>query len=278
MAPILIETPGDMARWAGSVQRKGQTIGLVPTMGFLHRGHTSLMAQMRPRVDKLVVSIFVNPLQFGENEDLDTYPRDLKGDLEQCAVQGVDVVFAPVDLYPDGFSTAVMVHGLTDGLCGGKRPGHFEGVCTVVTRLFGLTRCDQAIFGEKDFQQLAVLRRMARDLALPVTLLGGPIVRDEDNVALSSRNAYLSTDQRSRAGSLSRALFAAVAAARTGETDAARLVASAVEAIDCDRLDYLELVDSGTLAPVDSVVGSCRMLAAAMYGNTRLIDNVAIGA
>ena len=190
-----LDTPGAMSQWARSHQSHG-VIGLVPTMGFLHDGHASLMRRLRPLCDRLVVSIYVNPLQFGPNEDLDRYPRDPEGDWALCASEGVDAVFQPTDLYPDGFASQVAVHGLTDGLCGAGRPGHFEGVTTVCARLFGLTRCRVTTFGEKDFQQLMVLRRMVEDLALPVQIVPSPLVRDADGVALSSRNKYLSPTER----------------------------------------------------------------------------------
>jgi len=270
-------TVDQMVGWSRQVRSEGMSVGLVPTMGSLHRGHTSLMDQLRGCVDRLVVSIYVNPLQFGPGEDLDTYPRDQAGDVARCEEHGVDVVFAPTSMYPEGFASVVTVHGLTDRLCGAKRPGHFEGVCTVVTRLFGLTGCHQAVFGEKDFQQLAVLRRMARDLALPVEVLGGAIVRDDDGVALSSRNASLNSGQRLRATSLSRGLFAAGECADGGERSARRLIEVARGVIDCDRLDYIELVDAHSLLPVEEVAGACRMLVAGFYGDTRLIDNLAIG-
>lgn len=261
-----------MSAWAAS--RPGR-IGFVPTMGFLHRGHASLMALLRPRCDRLVVSVYVNPLQFGPNEDLDRYPRDLEGDTRVCEGEGVDAVFAPPDLYPDGFSTSVVVHSLTERLCGASRPGHFEGVATVCARLFGLTRADLAAFGEKDFQQLMVVRRMVRDLALPVRIVPGPLVRDPDGVALSSRNKFLTPELRSRATSLNRALCAVRDAA---SADAAQRLAVGRTLLDCDRLDYLELVDAETLDPIPQVGDRpARAVVAAFYGSTRLIDNVAVG-
>lgn len=275
---LTLTEPEEMARWAAATQRKGQRIGFVPTMGFLHAGHGSLMSLLRPQCDQLVVSVYVNPLQFGPNEDLARYPRDPEGDARMCEERGVDVLFMPKDLYPDGFSTSVSVHGLTETLCGASRPGHFEGVATVCTRLFGLTRADLAVFGEKDFQQLMVIRQMVRDLALPVRIIPGPLVRDADGVALSSRNKYLSPEERTRAVSLHRALFAMREAAASGERDAARLRTLGQSLIDCDRLDYLEVMDAATLEPVE-VLGdrSARALVAAFYGHTRLIDNVGLG-
>ena len=264
-----------MSAWAADQVRAGRTIGFVPTMGFLHAGHASLMAMLRPRCDALVVSVYVNPLQFGPNEDLARYPRDPEGDARLCAEQQVDALFMPPDLYPHGFSTAVAVHGLTDTLCGSSRPGHFEGVATVCARLFGLTRASLAAFGEKDWQQLMVIRRMVRDLAIPVRIVPGALVRDEDGVALSSRNKYLSPLERQRAASLHRALFAI----RDAEgADRAGRLALGEGLVDSDRLDYLALVDAETLRPIEGAVDRpARALVAAFYGNTRLIDNVAVG-
>ncbi len=262
----------EMARKAWVWKREGRRVGLVPTMGFLHRGHVSLIEALRPEVDRLAVSIYVNPLQFGPNEDLARYPRDPSGDAEKCANAGADVLFMPTDLYPDGFQTSVSVHGLSEGLCGAFRPGHFDGVATVVARLFGLTRCDVAIFGEKDWQQLQVIRRMGADLALPVDVRGAPLVRDVDGLALSSRNTYLSAAERARALSLSRALFAMQ---QSADVDAARRLALGRSLLDVDRLDYLEIVDEN-LRPVDVVGADSRALVAAYVGKTRLIDNVAL--
>jgi pantoate--beta-alanine ligase len=267
-----------VSEWAASAREAGHRIGFVPTMGSLHRGHASLMALLRPRCDRLVVSVYVNPLQFGPGEDLDRYPRDPEGDAAICVEQGVDALFMPPDLYPEGFSTSVSVHGLTDRLCGARRPGHFDGVATVCARLFGLTRADLAAFGDKDFQQLMVIRRMVRDLALPVRIVPGPLVRDGDGVALSSRNRFLDPAQRERARSLHRSLTAIRDAAGAGTTEAAALLALGRAALDCDRLDYLDLVDAETLAPIEAVGDRpSRALVAAFYGQTRLIDNVGVG-
>jgi pantoate--beta-alanine ligase len=263
-----------MTAWSAAQSGK---VGFVPTMGFLHRGHVSLMELLRPAVDHLVVSIYVNPLQFGENEDLDAYPRDLERDLELCRAAGVDAVFTPADLYPDGFRTSVSVHGLTDGLCGAARPTHFEGVTTVVARLFGVVRCQVAAFGEKDYQQLQVIRRMVEDLALPVEVVGGPLIRDEDGLALSSRNTYLSPAERARGLSLSRALFAMQAAVAAGERDVATLTAAARAGLAVDRVDYLEVVDASDLSPLTVVDRPARALVAGHVGRTRLIDNLALG-
>ena len=275
-----LTTPQAMTSWSSDRRQGGRTIGLVPTMGFLHRGHLSLMALLRPMVDQLVVSIYVNPLQFGPNEDLDQYPRDAEGDLAKCRQQGADCVFMPQDIYPDGFCSSVAVHGLTARLCGANRPTHFEGVTTVVARLFGLVGCHFASFGEKDYQQLMVIRQMVSDLALNVRSVPGALVRDDDGLALSSRNKYLSAPERKRALSLHQALFAMAAAAAAGKNDAAELLELGRGLLTLeagDGLHYLELVDAVDLQPVEQVGRPCRALIAAMVGRTRLIDNVAVG-
>ncbi|MCB9758284.1 MAG: pantoate--beta-alanine ligase [Alphaproteobacteria bacterium] len=262
-----------IAEQALAWRAQGLRVGFVPTMGFLHRGHTSLMELARPRCDKLVVSIFVNPLQFGVNEDLDRYPRDPEGDAAKCRAAGVDVLFVPDDFYPPDHSTRVRVEGLSEGLCGTSRPVFFEGITTVVARLFGVVQPTVTVFGEKDYQQLAIIRRMVRDLALPIEVLGGPLIRDDDGLALSSRNAYLSPAQRARALSLHRALFAMAAAE---ERDAAALIALGRSILDVDTFDYLEIRDAVTLAPLETVDRPARALVGCWIGGTRLIDNVAI--
>lgn len=275
-----IHTPEEMRAWSDACRSGSLTVGFVPTMGFLHDGHISLMKLLRPQVDRLVVSIFVNPLQFGPDEDLDRYPRDPEGDAEICRRAGVDALLiphSPEDFYPSGFSTSVSVHGLTDVLCGASRPGHFDGVTTVVARLFGVVGPTLAAFGEKDWQQLVVVRRMVEDLAIPVRLVPGPIVRDADGLALSSRNKYLSSDQRQRALSLSRALFEMQALERAGEQDVSALVQRGRAILDVDRLDYLEVVDALTLRPLSRVDRPARALVAAFVGTTRLIDNIPLG-
>ena len=256
---------------------QGQRVGFVPTMGFLHHGHTSLFDLARERCDWLVASIYVNPLQFGAGEDLSTYPRDPEGDAAKALAHGVDLLFTPPDLYDPDHCTRVTVSGLTEGLCGASRPTHFEGVTTVVARLFGVVQPHVAVFGEKDYQQLAVIRRMTRDLALPVEVLGGALVRDADGVALSSRNAYLSEDQRRRARTLSRTLHDLAAAAAAGEANVGALLDRGRATIDCDRLDYLEIRDADSLRPLTRLDRPARVFGAAFYGRTRLIDNVALG-
>ena len=257
---------------------RGQRIGFVPTMGFLHSGHTSLMDVARAQCDFLVVSIFVNPLQFGPNEDLDRYPRDPEGDAQKCLSHGVDALLMPTDgdFYPSDRSTTVHVARLSDGLCGGDRPGHFDGVTTVVARLFGIVQPHVAVFGEKDYQQLAVIRRMVRDLALPIDIVGGALVRDTDGLALSSRNKYLSADQRKRALSLSGALRAVRDAVTEGQDDVGVLLALAHGRLKVDQLDYLEIRDATDLSPMLVVDRPARAFVAAKLGNTRLIDNLAV--
>ncbi len=275
----VLTTPELMLAWSRARQAQAHRVGLVPTMGFLHAGHASLMDALRPQCEALVVSIFVNPLQFGAGEDLDRYPRDEAGDLALCEAHGVDAVFLPsvAAMYPEGFSTRVRVSRLTEHLCGASRPVHFEGVTTVCARLFGLTRCDLAIFGEKDFQQLTVLRKMVDDLALPVQIVPGALVRAEDGLALSSRNKYLSPQERLRALSLSAALRAMRDAAAAGEQDVSRLVSVGRGLLQVDAVDYLEVVDPDDLQPLTVLDRPARAVLAATVGRTRLLDNLALG-
>lgn len=272
----IVRTVDEMTRWSLARRREGLTIGLVPTMGALHSGHVSLLRALRPQVDLLICSIFVNPLQFAEGEDLDAYPRDEDGDAAVCDAEGVDVVFMPDTMYAEGHDTRVTVGTISKRWEGAARPTHFEGVATVVARLFGVTRCDVAAFGEKDYQQLAVIRRMVADLALPVRVVGCPIVRDDDGLALSSRNVYLTAEQRARARTLSQALFMLQREASGGLRDATILEERAATRVNSDQLEYLSVVDAQTLEPVDSVAGPCRVLAVAHYGTTRLLDNVEV--
>jgi pantoate--beta-alanine ligase len=257
---------------------RGERIGFVPTMGFLHEGHISLIRQARKSCDWLVISIYVNPLQFGPEEDLDRYPRDIEGDTESCRSAGCDALFLPEALYEVEHSTFIRVDALTSGLCGASRPGHFEGVTTVVARLFGIVQPDLAVFGEKDFQQLAVIRRMVRDMAMPIDVVGGALVRDRDGLALSSRNRYLTQKNRSRALSISQTL----AAIRDFCQESTKPVKShdlrrmARDRLQVDDLDYLEFVDPGTLEPLEEIDGPARAMVAAWVGNTRLIDNMDI--
>jgi pantoate--beta-alanine ligase len=285
--PELVTDPAAWAARCREDRARGATLALVPTMGYLHEGHVSLLREARRRADAgggrglALATIFVNPTQFGPNEDLARYPRDLEGDLAKCAAAGVDRVLAPADpgqVFRPGHETWVEVEGVSQGLCGAARPGHFRGVATVVLKLLNLTRPQVAIFGEKDFQQLAVIRAMARDLDLDVEIAGMPIVREPDGLAMSSRNAYLSADERRRALALSRALAAARARAAAGERDAAALregARAALLAADA-RPDYVEIVDPVALRPVAVAAPGSVMLLAAFVGRTRLIDNAVL--
>jgi pantoate--beta-alanine ligase len=259
------------------VARRG-VVGLVPTMGYLHEGHLSLMRTARDTTDTVVASLFVNPLQFGEGEDLDRYPRDLERDAECAAGVGVDVLFAPTveEMYPAEPVVRVTVGRLADHLCGAFRPGHFEGVATVVAKLFAGIRPDVAFFGRKDAQQLVILERLAMDLSFPVRVVGCPIVREADGVAMSSRNVYLSSDQRASARALSRGLARAVDAVTAGERSAATLV-DLVRA-ECDTtpgvdVQYVEMVDAAGLQPIETLDRDAILAIAAFVGTTRLIDN-----
>ncbi len=283
-SPILVQTRDELLEALRALHAKGERLALVPTMGFLHEGHLSLIREGKKRADKVAVTIFVNPTQFGPNEDLDRYPRDLAGDLAKCGEAGAWLVYAPQsprEVYPEGFQTWVQVTELEMGLCGGKRPGHFKGVATVVAKLLGLFRPQLALFGQKDYQQLAVIRRMARDLDLGTwtEIVGMPTVRETDGLAMSSRNAYLSPEERQRALSLKAGLDAAAARYEAGERQAAALLAAARAEVErgADRIDYVELVDADSLRPVERVDGPVCLLVAAFVGKTRLIDNRVLG-
>jgi pantoate--beta-alanine ligase len=277
-APQVIRSPAEMAAWSRAISAHGERIAFVPTMGALHAGHATLLREGRGRGNQLVLSIFVNPTQFGPTEDLARYPRTLDADLALAASVGVDVAYVPdaAAVYPPGFQTYVDVRDLTRGLCGPFRPDHFAGVATVVAKLFNIVRPDVALFGEKDYQQLAVIRRMVADLDMRIEIVGVPTVREPDGLALSSRNAYLGPSERTRARSLSRALFNARNQAATGVHDGQALLAQTRVLLDVDRLDYLELVDAETLAPVTKIDRTSVMAVAAFIGRTRLIDNVRI--
>jgi pantoate--beta-alanine ligase len=255
-------------------------LALVPTMGALHAGHLALVAEARRRADKVAVSICVNPMQFGAGEDLARYPRQEDRDLALLEEAGCDVVWLPrvQDVYPEGFSTKVSVAGVSERWEGAARPGHFDGVATVVAKLLNATAPDLALFGEKDFQQLAVIRRMVADLQMRVEIGGVPTVREPDGLALSSRNAYLTREQRNRAAALPRALEAARGAIHRGEPVAAVIAEaeSALLAAGFARVDYLALVDAASLEPLETPAGEMRLIAAAAIGTTRLIDNLKI--
>jgi pantoate--beta-alanine ligase len=277
----VIANPAAMSAWSEAARARGERIALVPTMGALHRGHLSLLAEARRRAQKLVLSIFVNPMQFGPQEDLAKYPRDLPGDLAQAASVGCDLAFVPeaASMYGPGFQTAIDVREVSQGLCGARRPGHFVGVATVVCKFFNIVRPHVALFGEKDFQQLVVIRRMVTDLNLPVEVVGLPTVREPDGLALSSRNAYLSPSDRQRAAALFAGLSAAKALVDKGELHVSVLLAAAKSEIAArvDRIDYLEVRAAEDLQPLDRIDRPAVMLVAAFVGGTRLIDNLRMG-
>jgi pantoate--beta-alanine ligase len=267
-----------------AVRAEGVRLGLVPTMGALHSGHLRLVEVARRHVERVAVSIFVNPTQFGPNEDFERYPRNLQRDVELLAGAGADLVFAPTpaEMYPEGERTRVSVSGLDQHLCGPFRPGHFQGVATVVTKLFAAAGACTAVFGRKDYQQLKIIERLARDLLLPVRILGEPTVRDSDGLALSSRNAYLSSDERARALAIPRALAGAAARFGAGERRAEALIEPVRRTLEAAglRLDYAEIADADQLFPLDSsaVAGERALVAiAAFCGTTRLIDNLVLG-
>jgi pantoate--beta-alanine ligase len=256
------------------------TLALVPTMGALHAGHLALVAEARKQAKQVAASIFVNPTQFGPNEDLARYPRREAEDARMLEEAGCDLLWMPsvADIYPEGFSTTVHVAGVSERWEGEARPGHFDGVATVVAKLLLSVRPDVALFGEKDFQQLAVIRRLVADLAIEARILGVPTVRESDGLALSSRNAYLSAEERSRAVALPSALTAARDAIRAGASVATALRDAKQALVDAGflRIDYLALVDASTLDPLDAPRGEMRLIAAAVIGTTRLIDNLPV--
>jgi pantoate--beta-alanine ligase len=274
----VIKTASAMQTWALKQRRQGLRIGFVPTMGSLHAGHLSLVKIAGHESDVTVLSIFVNPTQFGSREDFSKYPRDEERDLELCQTAGVDVVFMPPpeEMYAADASVQVVEGMLSRGLCGASRPGHFNGVCTVVAKLFNLVLPDLAVFGQKDYQQVAVIRRLVRDLNVPVRIVVAPILRDADGLALSSRNVHLSIDERRRGLGLSQALRLAQEALSAGEHDVAAVrdrMRVRMEAEYGLRVEYAEIVDGDTLQPVDTLRAGCVALVAAYAGKTRLIDN-----
>jgi pantoate--beta-alanine ligase len=269
----------EMRAAAERLRAGGNRLALVPTMGFLHEGHLSLMREGRKRADAVIASIFVNPTQFGPKEDLSRYPRDIEGDLIKCGEAGVETVFVPDSsaIYPAGFQTHVEVTEVSKGLDGERRPGHFRGVATVVTKLLNIVQPHVALFGEKDYQQLQVIQALVRDLDLHVEIVGLPTIRERDGLAMSSRNSYLSTEERRRALSLSRGLKAAVHLFENGVGDGRELVLAVRRELETAGLreDYVELVDAVTLKPLTQAVKGrpARLLVAAFAGATRLIDN-----
>ena len=261
-------------------KKQGLSVGFVPTMGYLHEGHKSLMDAARKGNDKVVVSIFVNPMQFGPTEDLATYPRDLDHDAALCESAGVDLIFHPEaeEMYEKDFCSFVDMTGLTEGLCGKTRPIHFRGVCTVVNKLFNIVTPDHAYFGQKDGQQLAVIKRMVRDLNMDIEIVGCPIVREEDGLAKSSRNTYLSSEERKAALILSKTVALGKELAKT-EKDANKVVEAMKKNIETEplaKIDYVEAVDALSMAPVEKLEGTCMLAMGVYIGKTRLIDNTLI--
>jgi pantoate--beta-alanine ligase len=275
----ILKTIAEMREYVSEIKATGGKIGFVPTMGYLHKGHLDLMVKAREYTPHVVVSIFVNPTQFAPNEDLDKYPRDFERDEELCRETGVECIFYPTPavMYPEGYSTYITVEGLSSGLCGVSRPTHFRGVATVVAKLFNIVEPDFSVFGEKDYQQLAVIKRMVRDLNMKVEVIGYPTVRESDGLAMSSRNAYLSPEERDIAPVLNRSLKHALSLFRKGETNAKTIkeeVVSMIEAATGCKIDYVEIVDGGSLVPVEMITESTVMAIAVKLGKTRLIDNI----
>lgn len=277
----IVKTRQEMRQIASSIRKKGESIALVPTMGFLHDGHISLLREGRKQADNLVLSVFVNPIQFGQNEDLDSYPREMERDCRIALEHGVDLIFAPAteEMYPPGFQTRISTGELSYPLCGAKRPGHFDGVATVVAKLFNIITPDLAFFGRKDYQQLLVIKRMVADLDMPPRVIGMQIVREPDGLAMSSRNAYLSDAERERATALFRAIVKVRDMYGNGETRADTLCEAAMRIIEPEStgIDYIEFVDGETLEKVGTVSDGTLFAMAVRIGKTRLIDNTILG-
>jgi len=273
-----IVEPKELQKRMVILRQKGKRIGLVPTMGFLHEGHLSLMRIARSQCDVLVVSIFVNPTQFAPNEDLDRYPRDFENDKKKCEEEGVDILFYPTSesMYEEEYSCWVDELMLSKGLCGASRKGHFRGVCTVVAKLFNLVQPTLAVFGEKDAQQLRIIERMVRDLYFPIKIIRAPILREPDGLAMSSRNKYLSSEERKQALCLQKALKGALLRFDQGERSSRILkeeMTSEIEKMPLAKIDYIEIVDDQNLTPVNEIKASVLVALAVEFGKTRLIDN-----
>ncbi|MQL53280.1 pantoate--beta-alanine ligase [Desulfofundulus thermobenzoicus] len=279
---LLCRTIGEIREFVRQARSRGQTVGFVPTMGYFHAGHLTLMRRAKESCDVVVVSVFVNPLQFGPREDYARYPRDLERDLALAREAGVDAVFHPsvAEMYPPGFATHVEVAGLTECLCGASRPGHFRGVTTVVTKLFNIVQPDKAFFGQKDAQQALVIRRMVQDLNMPLEIVAVPTVREFDGLAMSSRNVYLSPAERQAALVIPRSLEAARRAFAAGERDGGRLadlVRDELAQVPGAEVDYVEIRSLPDLKPVDKLDGPALLALAVRLGGTRLIDNTVLG-
>lgn len=277
---IRFDTAREMQQWSLEQRRKGLRISFVPTMGYLHEGHLALMDEGLKHSDLLVVSIFVNPMQFNDPKDLDSYPMDEEGDLAKIRARGCAAVFFPKkeEIYPEGYRTKVFVEGLNGVLCGASRPGHFDGVSTICSKLFNIVLPDVTVFGSKDYQQLTVIRSLVRDLNFPIEVIGLETVREPDGLALSSRNARLREDERGEAVALSEALYRAGEAVKEGETDSALLIETARASISArapsGRIDYIEVVDADTLEPVRTIDRPSVMALAVYFEKSRLIDNL----
>ncbi len=277
----IVSTVKEVREQVKAWRKEGLTVGYVPTMGYLHEGHASLMKKSVEDNDKTVASIFVNPMQFGPTEDLEAYPRDLERDAALCEEIGVDLIFHPEveEMYEDGFCSFVDMNGLTKGLCGKTRPTHFRGVCTVVNKFFNIVKPDRAYFGQKDAQQLAVIKRMVADLNMDLEIIGCPIVREEDGLAKSSRNTYLSSEEREAALCLSKSIFLAESLVKDGETSAQVIKEKMTKVLEEEplaKIDYVEAVDSLTIDAVDEVKEGTLIAIAVYIGKTRLIDNTII--
>lgn len=274
----VLKTINEVRNTVKQWRSEGLTVGFVPTMGYLHEGHESLVKRAYEENDRVVVSIFVNPMQFGPKEDLSTYPRDLERDSKVCERAGADVIFHPEneEMYFEDFSSYVDMNGLTAGLCGKSRPTHFRGVCTVVNKLFNIVSPDRAYFGEKDAQQLAVIKRMVRDLNIDIEVIGCPIVREEDGLAKSSRNTYLSETERKTAIILNKSLKSAKDVIESGERNTkniSKLIEEKINTEPLAKIDYIEIVDSFSMERVDKIEKSVLVAIAVFIGKTRLIDN-----
>jgi pantoate--beta-alanine ligase len=274
----IIETVQKMHARSESIRLSGKKIGLFPTLGFLHDGHLELIREVRKRADFVVMSLFVNPIQFGPNEDFEKYPRDTEGDLQKAKGAGVDMVFMPIvkEMYPEGFQSMVRVDNITEHLCGKSRPGHFEGVTTVVAKLFNITKPHMAVFGEKDFQQLAIIRRMVKDLNMDIEIIGVPTVREPDGLAMSSRNKYLNQEERKSALSLKKAMDMANKLAAQGERDTTKiitLIRDMILSFPFTSIDYISICDPDSLEDISLLKEKSLLALAVKVGSTRLIDN-----
>ena len=278
MTSQVVSSIEEMRTHVRLARRGGESVGLVPTMGALHDGHLELVRRSKAECARTVVTLFVNPTQFNQTSDLDAYPRTFDADLDACSSAGVDWLFAPSaeEMYPEKPRAFIEVEELSEGLCGDHRPGHFRGVATVCAKLFNAAPADRAYFGEKDYQQLAIIRRMVRDLNFPLEIIGVPTVREPDGLAMSSRNVRLSPAERQAAAVLYRALEAAQSSDQTAARVRVDIARRIIAAEPLARIEYIEIVDSDTLAPVATVDRECRMALAAWFGQTRLIDNIAV--